>query len=457
MSKAFAKLAERFAEMTGDKDVTAISDTFEQNARGVDAVEACSKDLLAQFSTLLQPNPSHRAKFSQPSGVASRLTGGGKPEKYPQQELLLSQCLEKHGEEMEKYIDNCTLAQCLGDSSHTFKHMAEARDDLDYSVKQNVFEQWQSMHSTQMKEVKDQKTKMEGRRLYYDNLRKKYQRNPEKVNQMEVEQAKNKLEETLRQTDASMDAILCSDIDRVAQLKHLIDAQAEYHTKAGQLLNELSSTLNKRIQEAKPRSGTKPMASLKVASGGAWGGDSDMGFPTSFSSNFDNNKFDNNTITNKTELSVKSGGTGNDPFDPWGDTNNNISNQSSAFDNAFGNSASTNSAPYPNISNTNNASLYALPPPENNNDPFNLSNLNPAPLVPVPSIPARGASSNNNSQKPCCKGLYDFEPENPGELGFKANDIITLISKIDENWFEGSLHGKNGYFPCNFVQVVTPL
>lgn len=449
MSKAFAKLAERFAEMTGDKDVTAISDTFEQNARGVDSVEACSKDLLAQFSTLLQPNPSHRAKFSQPSGVASRLTGGGKPEKYPQQELLLSQCLEKHGEEMEKYIDNCTLAQCLGDSSHTFKHMAEARDDLDYSVKQNVFEQWQSMHSTQMKEVKDQKTKMEGRRLYYDNLRKKYQRNPEKVNQMEVEQAKNKLEETLRQTDASMDAILCSDIDRVAQLKHLIDAQAEFHTKAGQLLNELSSTLNKRIQEAKPRSGSKPMASLKAPSGGAWGGDSDIGFPTSFSSNFDNNKIV------KPETSVTPG-TGTDPFDPWGDSNN---NPSSAFDNAFGNSAI--SAPYPstNTSITNNASLYALPPPENNNDPFNLSNLNPAPLVPVPSIPARGASSNNNnnSHKPCCKGLYDFEPENPGELGFKANDMITLISKIDENWFEGSLHGKNGYFPCNFVQVVNPL
>jgi len=196
---------------------------------------------------------------------------------------------------------------------------------------------------------------------------------------------------------------------------------------------------------------------LKAPSGGAWGGDSDTSlFPTSFSSNFDNNKFDNNKFDNKPEPSVKSGGTGNDPFDPWGDSNNN--NQSSAFDNAFGNS--TNSAPYPsnsNTSNTNNASLYALPPPENNNDPFNLSNLNPAPLVPVPSIPARGASNNNNSHKPCCKGLYDFEPENPGELGFKANDMITLISKIDENWFEGSLHGKNGYFPCNFVEVVTPL
>ena len=39
--------------------------------------------------------------------------------------------------------------------------------------------------------------------------------------------------------------------------------------------------------------------------------------------------------------------------------------------------------------------------------------------------------------QPCCKGMYDFEPENDGELGFSEGEHITLISRIDDNWYEG--------------------
>lgn len=49
--------------------------------------------------------------------------------------------------------------------------------------------------------------------------------------------------------------------------------------------------------------------------------------------------------------------------------------------------------------------------------------------------------------------LYDFTPQECGELPFKRHDVITVIEWSDEHWWRGTLQGRTGIFPNNYVSV----
>ncbi len=57
----------------------------------------------------------------------------------------------------------------------------------------------------------------------------------------------------------------------------------------------------------------------------------------------------------------------------------------------------------------------------------------------------------------CASALYQFDAENENELSFQAGDVITLLSQLDENWYEGELNGATGIFPTSYVEIMTPL
>ncbi|XP_054160189.1 small G protein signaling modulator 3 homolog [Oppia nitens] len=52
------------------------------------------------------------------------------------------------------------------------------------------------------------------------------------------------------------------------------------------------------------------------------------------------------------------------------------------------------------------------------------------------------------------KALIDFQRHDSDELGFRKNDIITIISERDEHCWVGELNGLRGWFPAKFVEIL---
>ncbi|KAI1236585.1 hypothetical protein IHE44_0014838 [Lamprotornis superbus] len=47
---------------------------------------------------------------------------------------------------------------------------------------------------------------------------------------------------------------------------------------------------------------------------------------------------------------------------------------------------------------------------------------------------------------------YSYEATQPEDLEFQAGDMILILSKVNEDWFEGKCKGRTGIFPSAFVQ-----
>ncbi|OAA48951.1 DUF500 and domain-containing protein [Beauveria brongniartii RCEF 3172] len=74
------------------------------------------------------------------------------------------------------------------------------------------------------------------------------------------------------------------------------------------------------------------------------------------------------------------------------------------------------------------------------------------PLAPKPTFNT-AASLNKNE----AIALYNFDADQPGDLGFKKGDVITVLKKTesDNDWWTGMVGTRHGIFPSNYVKMRT--
>ena len=80
-----------------------------------------------------------------------------------------------------------------------------------------------------------------------------------------------------------------------------------------------------------------------------------------------------------------------------------------------------------------------------------------------PPTPAKNLSSLNQSggaSDAMAVAIYPFSAIRPNDLTIEPGDIILRINKNppgsgNGNWWEGTLNGKSGHFPANYVEVIT--
>ncbi|RWS09395.1 uncharacterized protein B4U79_04172 [Dinothrombium tinctorium] len=55
------------------------------------------------------------------------------------------------------------------------------------------------------------------------------------------------------------------------------------------------------------------------------------------------------------------------------------------------------------------------------------------------------------------KAKYDFDAKTPVEISLKKSEMVKLLRKVDDNWYEGiNSKGEIGIFPCSYVETLKP-
>ncbi|KAI9017876.1 hypothetical protein CLU79DRAFT_762054 [Phycomyces nitens] len=100
---------------------------------------------------------------------------------------------------------------------------------------------------------------------------------------------------------------------------------------------------------------------------------------------------------------------------------------------------------------------YTMPPPAYGQvPPAGPTPPSSLPTSPTPNIQRFAPPPPVRHKEPSARALYAFAGEQDGDLSFQEGDIITIISKSEnqDDWWTGRIGSRQGMFPANYVQIV---
>lgn len=53
------------------------------------------------------------------------------------------------------------------------------------------------------------------------------------------------------------------------------------------------------------------------------------------------------------------------------------------------------------------------------------------------------------------RALYDYQGTDASSLSFRRGDVIEVLSRQPSGWWDGWLGGERGWFPANYVRIVS--
>ncbi|XP_049517823.1 endophilin-A isoform X3 [Dermacentor silvarum] len=402
LKKQINKANQYVSEKIGGAEGTKFTDEYMEMERKIDLTSELVEELIVKTKEYLQPNPASRAKLM----VSTKLRGPGKTHAYPQPEGVLGESMTKYGTDLG---EESPFGQSLIEAGEALKQLADIKYALEDNVKQNFLEPLTQLQNKDLKDVLHHRKKLQGRRLDYD-CKKRKQLKGGHLTEDEIKLAEDKFEESFNLASLGMFNLLQNDVEQISQLHALAEAFCEYHQQCAEVLQGLTERLLEQKAEAAGRD-REPYEPKKL---------SDLNLTAI-----------HDDISPMVESASPARSPLNSPVNPRPANNLFLG----SFPNPHGTGASPGSRS-PNV-------------PTDGGWGDGCGSASPLPS-PVRS-PARAPRA------PTCRALYDFEPENEGELGFHEGDLISLVRRVDDNWYEGSIDGHTGMFPVNYVEVVVPL